>query len=210
MHVTRISSFPNLDLIKSAREATLVASATSTWWNSTRWDRPESLSVCSAWIPLSSFLAVSTTLIPAEANCLTISNPIPLFAPVTTAYLTNSTPTPQRWKGSTNVKFKFNSRIGIWVSKTKHKKDKRRSYNANVLHLSVVSPIFSVNFQVSYCKPFVVAILLILNMNKTNVVVLYACKRMPNQSCLPRNSSYLILNMKKTNAEFSCIWIHLT
>lgn len=113
-HFTRISSLPNLDLIKSAREATLAASATSTWWNNTKWDKPESLSVSNAWRPLSSFLAVSTTLIPAEANCLTISNPIPLFAPVTTAYLINSTPTPNAKGTQKNVRFEFSNIIAIW------------------------------------------------------------------------------------------------
>ena len=81
---TNISSFPYLVLMKSAREAILEGSDTSSWWNR-MW--PESLSLWTASRPFFSSLAVSTTTTPFEANFLHIPKPIPLFPPVTTAYL---------------------------------------------------------------------------------------------------------------------------
>ena len=45
------------------------------------------LSFSTASRPLFPSLAVGTAGIPFEANCLHIANPIPLFAPVTTAYI---------------------------------------------------------------------------------------------------------------------------
>ena len=85
---TKISSLPNRVLMKSAREAILAGLSTSSWWKRTRSERPESFSFWTASRPFFSSLAVSTTLTPFEANCLTVSNPIPLLDPVTTAYLT--------------------------------------------------------------------------------------------------------------------------
>ena len=74
--------------MKSAREAIEPGLATSSWWKMTRSERPESFSFWTASRPFFSSLAVSTTLTPFEANCLTVSNPIPLLDPVTTAHLT--------------------------------------------------------------------------------------------------------------------------
>uniref|UniRef100_A0A7C8YSW1 Uncharacterized protein n=1 Tax=Opuntia streptacantha TaxID=393608 RepID=A0A7C8YSW1_OPUST len=48
---------------------------------------PDFLRFSRASLPLFSFLAVNTTTTPCDASCLQISSPIPLFAPVTTAYL---------------------------------------------------------------------------------------------------------------------------
>ena len=48
---------------------------------------PDPLRLSTASTPLFSSLAVSTTVTPLAANSLHIPNPIPLFAPVTTAYL---------------------------------------------------------------------------------------------------------------------------
>lgn len=84
---TKISSLPNWLLTNWARELILDESVTSSWWKRTRSEKGKSLSFSIASRPLFSFLAVKTTVIPCEANCLQISNPIPLFAPVTTAYL---------------------------------------------------------------------------------------------------------------------------
>lgn len=53
----------------------------------TKSERPNPLSFSRASRPLFSSLAVTTTVTPCDASCLQISNPIPLFDPVTTAYL---------------------------------------------------------------------------------------------------------------------------
>ena len=94
---TKISSFPNWVLMKFARDAMLLGSVTSSWWKTTWSERPNSFSFSTASRPLFSSLAVSTTVIPLEANCLHIPNPIPLFAPVTTAYLCHKANSWQLW-----------------------------------------------------------------------------------------------------------------
>lgn len=72
--------------MKLAKPSMLWRSCTSSWWNST-FGKPRPWSNDMASVPLFSFLAVNKTVTPAAASCLTVSNPIPLFAPVTTAYL---------------------------------------------------------------------------------------------------------------------------
>jgi len=85
--LTKISSFPNWFLIKSTNDLILAWSMTSSWWKTTRPGKESCFNFSTASRPLFSSLAVSTTVIPLEANCLHTANPIPLFAPVTTAYL---------------------------------------------------------------------------------------------------------------------------
>ena len=62
-----------------------------------------------------------------------------------------------------------------------------------MFYLSVASPIFSFNFQLSSCKPVV----------PVNVIFFYSKKIlaviMPHEVCLQ-----LLLNMKKTNAAIPC------
>ena len=85
---TKISSFPNLVFTNSASDAILLRSTTSSWWKTTRSSEiPESFSFWTASRPIFSSMAVNTTKIPLEANCLHISYPIPFSAPVTTACL---------------------------------------------------------------------------------------------------------------------------
>lgn len=84
---TRISSFPNWVLMKSAREEILAGCPTSSWWKTTFETSADPLRLWRASTPLFSSTAVSTTVTPLAANCLHISNPIPLSAPVTTANL---------------------------------------------------------------------------------------------------------------------------
>jgi hypothetical protein len=84
--LTKISSLPNSCRMNLANDSILRASKTSSWWNIT-FDRPIWWSFVMASLPLVSFLAVNTTVMPKDANCFTISSPMPLFAPVTTAYL---------------------------------------------------------------------------------------------------------------------------
>ena len=83
---TNMSSFPKWVLMKSAKEEMVVGSITSSWWKTTS-EHPAASSFSIASLPLLTSLAVKTTLIPFVANCLHISNPIPLLAPVTTAIL---------------------------------------------------------------------------------------------------------------------------
>ena len=89
-----------------ARECMLCASSTSSWWNSTL-ERPDCCSRLTASTPLFWFLAVKTTVTPAVASCRTVSKPMPLFAPVTTAYLE----TPNRSAFSSSL---IESSIWIW------------------------------------------------------------------------------------------------
>lgn len=74
--------------MNSAKEAALAGSQTSSWWKTIRLSPPEWWRTDStAAVPLSMSRAVRTTVSPFCSNCLTISNPIPLLAPVTTATL---------------------------------------------------------------------------------------------------------------------------
>ena len=95
---TKISSFPKWLRMKLAREWIAAGSATSSWWKITL-SKPDCFSFSTASRPLFSSLAVSTVMIPFKANCLTTSYPIPLFAPVTTAYLNIEYSVP-RWNKS--------------------------------------------------------------------------------------------------------------
>lgn len=81
--------------------------------------------------------------------------------------------------------------------KTKHKKEKRSSNNANVLYLSVASPIFSFNFQGSYCKPVVVVNLILFRVNTINKTKVDDNSR---SGCNSFNIKY-----EKTYAAFSCV-----
>ena len=89
-----MSSLPNLCFIKSAKPAALEGSDTSNWWNRTS-DSPSWRSAAAAPAPLSSLLAVKTTVTPLAASCLHISSPSPLFPPVTTATLHQEKPISQ-------------------------------------------------------------------------------------------------------------------
>jgi len=94
-----MSSLPNLSLINLAKDSMLTGSKTSSWWNTT-FVKPMLCSIQVASVPLFSSLAVSTTVTPLEAICLTVSRPMPLFAPVTTAYLrqkAKNTPVINQW-----------------------------------------------------------------------------------------------------------------
>jgi hypothetical protein len=74
-------------------------------------------------------------LIPAEANCFTISNPIPLFAPVTTAYLKKRYKDKKRHN---KIKYMFS------ICYRKYSKDKEERKKV-CYYLSLSSPIFSWN-----------------------------------------------------------------
>lgn len=83
-----MSSLPNFSFRNFAREAMLDGSATSSWWKTIKSERPKSsCNFLTASIPFFSSLEVKITMTPLVANCLHISNPMPLFEPVTTAYL---------------------------------------------------------------------------------------------------------------------------
>lgn len=81
-----MSSLWNCVAMKLARVSMLSALRTSSWWNTTL-KRPDSCSNLVASIPLFSSLAVNTTVAPPLASWRTVSRPMPLLAPVTTAYL---------------------------------------------------------------------------------------------------------------------------
>lgn len=81
--LTRMSNPPNLRRSQDAKAMIDEESPTSNWQNSM--SSPWALRDSMAASPLVTSLAVRTTVTPSSASLLTSANPIPLFAPVTTA-----------------------------------------------------------------------------------------------------------------------------